>query len=116
VSRFQASGQQRLYWRVLVHTEGAIDGSRSTRPLSWHLVSCADPSSPEAHCVQGQLFLQTNGDPDGHCVTAGTCGHCAWLDARREAADNFEQSVPERASDTGTAAAATIVEAVPSSL
>ena len=87
VSRFQASNEQRLYWRVFVHTEGTIDGSRSTRAPSWHLVACSDPKNPDAHCEQGRAFLQINGDPEGHCVADGECRRCAMLGAKREAAN-----------------------------
>ena len=66
----------RLLWRVVVGTAG-LDPSRPSRPLSWHLASCAGPGSAEAHCEEGQRMIGTMGDADGHCLLHGTCPRCA---------------------------------------
>jgi len=66
----------RLLWRVVVGTAG-LDPSRPSRPLSWHLASCANPVSPEAHCEEGRRMITTMADPDGHCLVNGECPRCA---------------------------------------
>jgi hypothetical protein len=66
----------RLLWRVVVGTAG-LDPSRPSRPLSWHLASCANPVSPEAHCAEGRRMITTMADPDGHCLLNGECPRCA---------------------------------------
>src|SRR5205807_1161041 len=76
---FQNGAQNRLYWRVIVSTAGTIDGSRSSRPLSWHLTACTDAASDAAHCRQGRELRAGNGDPDGHCLIDGECARCAML-------------------------------------
>ena len=39
----KATTAARLRWRVVVRTDGKLDPSRATRPLAWHLVTCAEP-------------------------------------------------------------------------
>lgn len=66
----------RLRWRVVVRTEGKLDQSRSSRPLSWHLISCAAPDRPDAHCPEGRRRLTEVDDPDGHCLLSDVCPRC----------------------------------------
>jgi hypothetical protein len=66
----------RLLWRVVVGTSG-LDPSRPSRPLSWHLASCANPVSPEAHCEEGRRMITNLADADGHCLLNGECPRCA---------------------------------------
>ncbi len=66
----------RLLWRVVVGTSG-LDPSRPSRPLSWHLATCADPASAEAHCAEGQRMITSMADADGHCLLDGKCPRCA---------------------------------------
>src|SRR5688572_23927232 len=73
----KSSGAGRLRWRVVVRTEGKLDPSRSSRPLAWHLVTCADLDLADAHCAQGQVLLTASGDPEGHCLLEGVCPRCA---------------------------------------
>jgi hypothetical protein len=75
----QPHTQPRLRWRVLVRTgaSGKLDPSRPSRPLSWHLVTCADTALAAAHCAEGQQLLLTNDDPSGHCLLDGTCPRCS---------------------------------------
>lgn len=81
MSRFQARTGARLHWRALVKTTGALEASRASHALAWHLVECADPTQPEAHCPVGVDMLKTGADPDGHCLVDGTCPRCAVADA-----------------------------------
>ena len=67
----------RLRWRVVVRTEGKLDPSRPSRPLSWHLASCAAPDRPDAHCLEGRRLLASGDDPDGHCLASDVCPRCA---------------------------------------
>jgi hypothetical protein len=75
----QPHTQPRLRWRVLVRTgaSGKLDPSRPSRPLSWHLVTCADTALAAAHCAEGQQLLLTNDDPSGHCLLDGVCPRCS---------------------------------------
>jgi hypothetical protein len=68
----------RLRWRVVVRTgaSGKLDPSRPSRPLSWHLVTCADSGLAAAHCEEGRQLLLTNDDPSGHCLLDGVCPRC----------------------------------------
>jgi len=77
MSRFQARGAGRLYWRVIVQSPGTLDGSRGARPMAWHLVDCSDPANAEAHCLEGRAALAAGGDPDGHCLVHDVCPRCA---------------------------------------
>jgi hypothetical protein len=77
MSRFQERTGERLHWRALVRTTGALDTSRASHGLSWHLVECADPTQPQSHCPVGADLLSTGADPDGHCLVDGTCPRCA---------------------------------------
>jgi hypothetical protein len=81
VSRFQARGGDRLYWRVIVQSPGTHEGSRGARPMAWHLVHCADPASEDAHCLEGRVLLAARGDPDGHCLVHDVCPRCAMSSA-----------------------------------
>jgi hypothetical protein len=71
----------RLLWRVVVGTAG-LDPSRPSRPLSWHLATCTNPVSDEAHCAEGQRMIATMADADGHCLLDGQCPRCAQLAVR----------------------------------
>jgi hypothetical protein len=77
MSRFQARTGERLHWRALVRTTGALDSSRASHGLSWHLVECADPTQTDSHCSVGVHLLSTGADPDGHCLVDATCPRCA---------------------------------------
>jgi hypothetical protein len=77
VSRFKTSTGERLRWRVTVSSNGRLDPSRAVRALAWHLVDCADPLRPDAHCATGQQLLADGADPDGHCLIDGACPRCA---------------------------------------
>jgi hypothetical protein len=68
-----ASALSRLRWRVVVRTEGKLDPSRPSRPLAWHLVTCANPELLEAHCAEGRRLLAASDDPEGHCLLDGVC-------------------------------------------
>ncbi len=70
--------QPRLRWRVLVRTgaSGKLDPSRPSRPLSWHLVTCADTGLAASHCEEGQRLLIADDDPSGHCLLDGICPRC----------------------------------------
>ena len=82
MSRFQVRSGQRLHWRALVRTTGALEASRaSTHALSWHLVECTDPAQLDSHCAVGADLLSTGADPDGHCLLNGTCPRCALANA-----------------------------------
>jgi hypothetical protein len=81
MSRFQTRSGERLHWRALVRTSGALETARAAHGLSWHLVECADPAQPEAHCPVGVDMLSTGGDPDGHCLVNGACPRCALANA-----------------------------------
>ncbi len=65
----------RLRWRVVVRTgeKGKIDPSKPSRPLAWHLVTCADNELPAAHCPEGRRLIDSDDDPDGHCLLDGEC-------------------------------------------
>ena len=68
----------RLRWRVVVRTgeKGKIDPSKPSRPLAWHLATCADTELPEAHCPEGRRLIAIGDDPDGHCLLDGECPRC----------------------------------------
>jgi hypothetical protein len=66
----------RLYWRVVVRTEGRLDPSRGVGPMQWHLAQCADPGNEAAHCSVGQALMTNGSDPDGHCLVDGACPRC----------------------------------------
>jgi len=70
--------EPRLRWRVVVRTgeKGKIDPSRPSRPLAWHLATCTDAESPEAHCPEGRRLIAIGDDPDGHCLLDGECPRC----------------------------------------
>jgi hypothetical protein len=69
----------RLRWRVVVRTggKGKIDPSRPSRPLAWHLATCADSELLDAHCDEGRRLISSGDDPDGHCLLDGVCPRCA---------------------------------------
>ncbi len=69
------SAPSRLRWRVVVRTDGKgkMDPSRPSRPLSWHLATCADPERLDAHCAEGRRLVAADDDPDGHCLLDGVC-------------------------------------------
>jgi hypothetical protein len=73
----------RLRWRVLVRTgaTGKLDPSRPSRPLSWHLVTCAETGAATAHCEEGQRLLISTDDPSGHCLLDGVCPRCSALES-----------------------------------
>lgn len=77
MSLFQARAGERLHWRALVRTNGALESSRATHGLSWHMVECADPTQLEAHCPLGVEMLSAGADPDGHCLVDGACPRCS---------------------------------------
>src|SRR5260221_5597252 len=52
-------------FRSRTGTSGKLDPSRPSRPLSWHLVTCADSGLAAAHCEEGRQLLLTNDDPSG---------------------------------------------------
>jgi hypothetical protein len=68
----------RILWRVVVRTGGAgkMDPSRPSRPLAWHLATCTDTDSLEAHCPEGRRLIEVGDDPDGHCLLNGVCPRC----------------------------------------
>jgi hypothetical protein len=66
----------RLRWRVVVRTEGKLDPSRPSRPLSWHLISCAAPDWADAHCLEGRRLLTEVMTPTG-TVCWAACVHAA---------------------------------------
>jgi hypothetical protein len=66
----------RLYWRVVVRTEGRLDPSRSVGPMEWHLAQCTDAANAAAHCGVGQALMANGTDPDGHCLVDGACPRC----------------------------------------
>jgi hypothetical protein len=82
MTRFQARGGERLHWRALVRTTGALESSRISHGLSWHLVECADPTQLGSHCPVGVDLLTAGADPDGHCLVNGTCPRCALENAQ----------------------------------
>jgi hypothetical protein len=68
----ESSGHDgRLSWRAVVHV---ID--RDTVQTAWHVVACSAALDGAAHCAEGQRLLQTDGDPDGHCLIDGECARC----------------------------------------
>jgi hypothetical protein len=71
-----SDGGVRLPWRAVVHPR---DGD--TFQTTWHLAGCAGPMEAAAHCAEGQRLLEAFGDPDGHCLTDGTCARCERLAA-----------------------------------
>ena len=73
-----ASATPRLRWRVIVRTgsTGKLDQSGGSRPLAWHLATCADVEGPAAHCHEGTRLLLGGEDPDGHCLLDGACPRC----------------------------------------
>ena len=77
MARFQVRGGGRLHWRVIVHSSGKLDPSRSSHRMAWHLVECADPAGEGSHCAHGQSLLASGGDPDGHCLVNDACPRCA---------------------------------------
>jgi hypothetical protein len=81
MSRFQARTGERLHWRAHVRTTGALESSRASHALSWHLVECAHPTQLDAHCPVGVHLLSTGADPDGHCLVDAECPRCALANA-----------------------------------
>jgi hypothetical protein len=77
VSRFQARGGDRLYWRVIVQSPATQGQSSESRPMAWHLVHCSDPANEEAHCLEGRVLMAADGNPDGHCLVHDVCPRCA---------------------------------------
>jgi hypothetical protein len=73
-----APPEPRLRWRVVVRTgeKGKIDPSKPSRPLAWHLATCANTELPEAHCPEGRRLIEIGDDPDGHCLLDGVCPRC----------------------------------------
>jgi hypothetical protein len=67
----------RLHWRAVVHAGERLDASRGQQPLAWHLVECAKPAAVESHCEAGQRLMESDGNPDGHCLVDGECPRCA---------------------------------------
>ena len=66
-----ADGRPHLRWRAVVHA-----AEKETVHTSWHLTACSAPMDPHAHCAQGQRLIETQLDPDGHCLVDGCCGRC----------------------------------------
>lgn len=93
MSRFQARSGERLHWRALVRTNGALEISRASHGLSWHLVECAGPTQLGSHCPVGADLLSTGADPDGHCLVNGTCPRCE-LENARLASENIADTAP----------------------
>ena len=64
-----------LEWRAIVHAGGDVNrpGSRVTE---WHIVRCQQPTLVEAHCVEGRRLIESEGQPDGHCLIDGSCLRC----------------------------------------
>jgi hypothetical protein len=58
-------------WRAIVQV-----ANRDTVHTTWHLAACKAPSDLASHCPEGQRLLQTNEDPDGHCLIDNECGRC----------------------------------------
>ena len=81
MSRFQLRAGERLHWRAIVRTTGALESSRGSHSLMWHLVECADPARPDAHCPEGLRLLSAGADPDGHCLVDAECPRCAVANA-----------------------------------
>jgi hypothetical protein len=71
----EASAPTRLRWRVVVRSngKGKLDPSRPSRPLSWHLATCAAPERLEVHCAEGRRLIAAADDPEGHCLLDGVC-------------------------------------------
>jgi hypothetical protein len=51
-------------------------GDADTVRTEWHLAGCQSPAESSAHCPEGQRLMETEGQPDGHCVLDGHCGRC----------------------------------------
>ena len=64
------SDTRRLAWRAVVHAEK--DAVKTT----WHLTTCAAPLERTAHCPAGQQLIDSQQDPDGHCLNDGHCARC----------------------------------------
>ena len=71
-SAVPGEGTRRLSWRAFVHID-----NQNTVHTTWHLVGCADPGQPAAHCPEGQRLLESGGDLEGHCLIDGQCPRCA---------------------------------------
>ena len=71
-----AEPTERLYWRAVVRTGGQFAASRQGDRVEWHLVGCSEPFSKGEHCTEGELKIETLGNPDGHCMVNGACGRC----------------------------------------
>lgn len=81
MSRFQARAGERLHWRAIVRTAGALESTRTTHALMWHLVECADPTRLDSHCPVGLQLLTDGADPDGHCLIDAVCPRCELANA-----------------------------------
>ena len=81
MTRFNARVGERLHWRAIVRTRGALESSRTSHSLVWHLVECAEPTRLDAHCAVGVDLLTSGADPDGHCLVDGACPRCALANA-----------------------------------
>lgn len=81
MTRFQARPGERLHWRAIVRTKGALQSSRTSDSLMWHLVECADPTQLVSHCPVGVQLLNSGADPDGHCLVDAECPRCALANA-----------------------------------
>ena len=73
----KAPAAPRMYWRVVVSTGKDQEKGRIAQRMSWHLQSCADPSSSGAHCEEGQRLMAIGESPDGHCLLDGICPRCS---------------------------------------
>jgi hypothetical protein len=62
--------RKRLPWRAVVHSD------KDSTHTSWHLATCAAPLDAQAHCPEGQRLIETQQDPDGHCLIEGHCTRC----------------------------------------
>ncbi len=74
--RVLAPDRGRLRWRAIVRVGPKLDASRGQQPLAWHLVGCVEPRRPDSHCDVGRLLIETDGNPDGHCLADGACPRC----------------------------------------
>jgi ribose/xylose/arabinose/galactoside ABC-type transport system permease subunit len=87
---------RRLNWRVVVRSggQGKLDPSRPSRPLSWHLTTCANPERVDAHCAEGRQLLAAGDDPEAsrlagintdrvllsaYVLAGATVGVAAWI-------------------------------------
>jgi hypothetical protein len=65
-------GGKRFAWRAVAHMN-----KEKSVTTSWHASSCSAPLDPTAHCPEGQRLIESQQDPDGHCLIEGHCARCS---------------------------------------